>query len=482
MKAKYLTLIAAMAAMTAPAVSASSPKRGVSEDNFMLVNQIKPLEPGVCWYYSWGNIPSAGVNYEVRNYDGPMEFVPMCWNGSFNSDNIRNYVKDHPNVKYLLGFNEPNFTNQANMTPEAAAAKWPEVQALAKELGLKLVAPAMNYSPNPVYSDPTKWFDEFVALVGKDAFDYTAVHSYGGNGVMMDLATKFHDRYGKDVWVTEFCYWPGESQDVYVSPEQQISTMVEGLQWLEKTEWIHRYAWFKATGNHDSSKGPNCALIKTISGYGERELSDQGYVYTYMTDFNPEVWNATETDVNAVDYITSSNILLAPKADPKQAMPIEISRFSAGAYVDYQFDVPEDGDYNLRLTVTGQGEPVRYDPSLKVQLVEGDAVSDLCQTVTFTLPGNYETYTTQDLAISLKAGHNTLRLIDANPYRPSGIHISTVRLVSTTGIADVIADGAAPATLTGVYTLDGRQVRSELDLNGLPAGFYIAGGQKVLVR
>jgi len=57
-----------------------------------------------------------------------------------------------------------------------------EARKLADELGLELVAPALNYSPNPPYTDPLRWMDEFVALVGTDAFDYVAVHNYGGLG------------------------------------------------------------------------------------------------------------------------------------------------------------------------------------------------------------------------------------------------------------------------------------------------------------
>ena len=98
------------------------------------------------------------------------------------------------------------------MTPQEAAEKWPELKALADELGAKIVAPAMNTSPTLTYQSPTKWFDEFVAIVGLDSFDYLAVHSYGGTEAMKNIATSFHDRYGKDVWVTEFCLWPDRRQ------------------------------------------------------------------------------------------------------------------------------------------------------------------------------------------------------------------------------------------------------------------------------
>ena len=110
---------------------AKSFKRGVSENAFNLKEEIDVIKTGTSWFYTWGNVP----NNNIKDLpDADFEFVPMCWNANYNADNIRSYCKSHPETKYLLGFNEPNFKNQANMTPEAAAAAWPAVQALAKEL------------------------------------------------------------------------------------------------------------------------------------------------------------------------------------------------------------------------------------------------------------------------------------------------------------------------------------------------------------
>ena len=150
---------------------AKSFKRGVSENAFNLKEEIDVIKTGTSWFYTWGNVP----NNNIKDLpDADFEFVPMCWNANYNADNIRSYCKSHPETKYLLGFNEPNFKNQANMTPEAAAAAWPAVQALAKELGLKLVGPAVNYSPDGPENDSYTWYAKFVNLVGKDAFDYIA--------------------------------------------------------------------------------------------------------------------------------------------------------------------------------------------------------------------------------------------------------------------------------------------------------------------
>ena len=57
----------------------------------------------------------------------------------------------------------------------------------------------------------------------------------------------------------------------------------------------------------------------------------------------------------------------------------------------------------------------------------------------------------------------------------------------TLGIDDILAaDGTLPAAVApqreGVYTLQGQQLRPTSDTTGLPAGLYIVGGRKVLVK
>lgn len=481
-------MIAGLLAATAVApMSGRSAKRGVSENSFSLGTMMEALEPGVGWYYNWAGTPGKGYENQVIDFEG-MEFVPMCWNASYDAEAIREYCRTHPQTRYLLGFNEPNFTKQANMTPAEAAAEWPAVQALARELGLKLVAPALNYSPNPPYEDPLKWMDEFVAIVGNDAFDYTAIHNYGGLGVMKTLAGAFHDRYGKEVWVTEFCYWPNEGDpNSYVSQANQISSMTETVEWLERTPWIFRYAWFKGIGNYDSSKGPNYGLITpTGGGLDPWALTPQGEVYVGMWDFDTTLWNTTEEPVAAADYIEASQAGLGASCHAGCPSMLEISKFSGGAWAQWQFDVPRAGEYVMTMRLSGYGEPVRFDPQLQWSIVsEGEegagGVTPLGESFSPQLPGSDEIYTDYDVRMTLPSGHVTLRLTDIAPYSPSGIKISTLTLGDMSGVDSVSSDAGG---MVDVVSLQGvtlrRGVASGTALDGLPAGIYIVGGRKVM--
>lgn len=487
-------LLAGILAFVAMTGYAKSDKRGVSENSFMTINQISPLEPGVSWFYTWGNhIPDSDNDfYNLDKYDGDIEFVPMCWSQHYSADNIRNYCKKHPEVKYLLGFNEPNFKSQANMTPQEAAEAWPEVQALAKELNLQLVAPVLNYSPDAPYTNPLTWMDEFVALVGKDAFDFTAIHNYGGLGVMVDLATNFHDRYGKDVWVTEFCFWPNTgNNNSTVTPDNQIKSMVETLEWLETTDWIFRYAWFKAIGNYDKPTGPNYGLLKQSGTdyFGEWELTPQGQVYVHMSSYDTGVWNELNTVVPASEVVKSSNIGYGVTNDDQCPGVLEINKFNSGATATWQFDIKHTGEHEVKLRLSGFGEPTRYDPLLQWVLVNTGTRSDtngeteipLGDTFSPALPNSDTEYIEYTSALILPEGHVQLRLKDMRSGRPSGIKISTISVSEAAAVNSIISDSDIEDG--AIYNLHGICVsRDANSFRSLPAGIYIANGKKIVLK
>lgn len=496
---RYRNLFAFVAAVLLGcglSASAKSGKRGVGENNFLLMNEIYPIALGVSWFYNWGN-NITGYKSEISDYlaENPiLEYCPMCWNGNFDSDKIRNWCKVHPDTKYLLGFNEPNFTDQANMTPAEAAAEWPAVQALAKELGLKLVGPAVNYAPSGDYTDPFKWYAEFVGLVGTDAFDFIAVHDYaGGTGNMKDLVDRFYALYGKQIWITEFCNWSGT-----VSNDSQISSMIQQLEYLEKEDKVFRYAWFKAKASN-LTDNPHYSLLVPMNGTGLRELTQQGYVYTYMTTFDESVFHPSDTWVPAGEFIHSYGLRLNKTADEASESVLEISQFNSGAFVDYQFSVPEDGTYTLVLRVSGQGEPVRFDPCIGFYDVNDDDSDGevLRAAESFTLTDDDASYKEVGFTMMLQAGNRKIRIKDTNPYAPSGIHISALKLTKgTTGVRNAVADkgtlkvvaqngtfrfiGVQGLQSVSLFDLNGREVFSGIPQDNticpgrLAAGMYMA--------
>lgn len=502
MNKKLVYAMLAAFAVTAFNADAKSFKRGVSENAFTLTEEMDVLVPGCSWLYNWANTPTSNADYMS---DDTWEFIPMCWNANYNSDNIRNYCKAHPETKYLLGFNEPNFVAQANMTPESAAAAWPQVKALADELGLELVGPAVNYSPDGPENDPYTWYAKFVELVGLDAFDYIAIHNYsGGSGGMKDMIDRFYSLYGKKIWVTEFCSWSGDN----ITAEAQIASMIEQLEYLEKEDKVFRYSWFKAKGSITNS--PCYGLIVPQNGFGERTLSEAGKVYVYMTEFDESVYHSVDEVVPASEYISSKSLMLGSNGDSLNPGELEITQLSSGAYADYQFDIPSAGEYTLTLRVSGQGEPTRFDPSIAIYSVDenGEQLATLAEATQFALSGDNAVFENVAFKLQLQAGKQGIRIADANPYMPSGIHISSLSFKEDFGGVDsVVANsdeftcaveggmlhiyGAAVALRGEVYDLNGRLVASGafdgnmMSVSGLAAGMYVlklytAGGMQAL--
>ncbi len=308
-----------------------SAKRGVAF-SFTQMTDLPLLSPYISWNYNWGPAPTAEA---AMWFDAnEMDFCPMCWNGNYNADKIRQFVAAHPKTKYLLAFNEPNLTDQANMTPAQAAAIWPPVVALARELNLKLVSPAMNYGTLAGYSDPVKWLDEFFAQPGVsiDDIDAISVHCYMASASALQGYIEKFRKYNKPVWLTEFCAWDPKPS----SAEVQMDYMCAALHYLENEPLVERYAWFiprYTSKNND----PHMQLITNeIPG----ELTDAGKLYCGFSTFDRETYLNTEW-IPAGSYcaISGATPNLRPATDTHLSgldWPLMIKNIAPGMTQEYK--------------------------------------------------------------------------------------------------------------------------------------------------
>jgi len=210
--------------------------------------------PGVSWWYNWSassGSPTTGI-----------EFVPMIWGSGALGDTLA------AGAKYILGFNEPNFIAQSDLTPSQAAADWPKIEADAKAAGIpKVVAPGVNFCgsstdpsgcSDPSVTDPYTYLKDFFADCSGCEVDYIAVHWYNcdlpsleayieGNldagGTLQGFV-----QFGKPIWLTEF------SCDTTHSVADQTAYMQAAVPYLESNPHVFRYSWFSA------SRIPNAEL------------------------------------------------------------------------------------------------------------------------------------------------------------------------------------------------------------------------------
>lgn len=199
----------------------------------------KVADLNVSWHYSWGySLPMP----EPRG----VEFVPMVWSywgkGKAFSQTIDDLKAGQAGgrLNNLLGFNEPDGKEQANLTVEQALEAWPELQRTKLRLG----------SPAPVHADG-EWMKSFMAKAKAKGYrvDFVCVHSYPGPSpdAFIKYIETIHKLYGKPIWITEFAVadWQAKSlAENRFSEGKVLEFMKAVLPRLDQLDFVERYAWF----------------------------------------------------------------------------------------------------------------------------------------------------------------------------------------------------------------------------------------------
>ena len=232
----------------------------------------------VHWFYTWGGFLSDA---QMENLPKNVEFVPMAWNGAAVTEaNIArwNALYEEGKINYLLGFNEPDLTDEANMSVELAIERW---TFLCERInpGIKLISPVTSY---PSLTE-TSWMVRFMNEVeARDLrVDYIGVHIYNPPTVsnFTTPLKNVYERWGKKIWLTELGVRDDNTGGVVANnrytPAQMLSFTQALLPELEAMEGIDRYAWFDSPP-HFAGLWP-CALIDgnglpTIVGEYYRDL------------------------------------------------------------------------------------------------------------------------------------------------------------------------------------------------------------------
>ena len=258
---------------------AKSAKRGVAYD-FSAEADLAAVAPGVSWWYDWALTPNIALPAGAASRQG-MDFVPMIWNGNFVDADVEAQLKANPGIHYLLVLNEPNLTDQANMTPAQAAQLWPRYEAIAAHTGVKLVGPAMTWGTLAGYSDPVVWLDAFYAAYRSangdrdPQIDVLAFHWYDyGLGDQLDRLSK----YGKPFWVTEMANWHAQTDGAQIdTADKQKAQMADMVAVCEGRADVQRYAWF--TGRMGSGGDPHfTSLLAGTTGGGQLTALGTAYL------------------------------------------------------------------------------------------------------------------------------------------------------------------------------------------------------------
>lgn len=408
----YITLLIILYTVSISFGQVKSDKRGVAYGHHS-VSDMQTASKGISWWYNWASVPEYAISANYSSYN--VDFTPMAWNAS-GINGVSSWVSQDDKVKYILGFNEPNFKAQANMTPTQAAAAWPQLQAIADQYNLKLVSPAVNYcgdcvSENgTVYTNPFKWLDDFFTACVGCRVDYIALHWYGGGNSMtgyIDGARK----YGKPIWVTEFANW-----DNGVTAQSQKSYLAGTTNFLERDPDVFRYSWFIGR----TSGGPSAyPYLDLYAGSGQMTALGQLYldIPVYDSTFAYEIPGKIEAE----EYYRQKGLFAELTSDTDGLMNIGYT--DAGDWLKYKINVTQGGEYQLisRYAGTAAG---RFD-------IYVDDVKKA--TVNTSNTGGWQTWSSIVTSINLEAGEHLLKLAVVN----SGFNLNWLKFEKgVVGISD----------------------------------------------
>ena len=367
-------------------------KRGLAVNpqgsNLFTNADLSVVSPGISWFYNWATTPVDPID----NLD--VDYVPMAWCYYDDLETmLRTYLETRPNVKYILGYNEPDHGGQANMTPEKAVEHWHIIEKVAEDFNLKIVSPVVAGNIN--------WLDRFFELCPECRVDYIGVHVYVRDLATFQSVISQYYKYNKPLWLTEFCSCLWESwcgalpwgANVF---EIQRKLLVETVDWLETNDKIYRYSWFLSKGKADPAEGE---LGYQILEEETSELTDLGKVYVNMSSYDKDFYHTTAQRIEAEHYISMKDVSLFATDD--ESGQLHASSLSTNSQLNYQIDVPKTGEYFLNVRVAG-------NQASQLLLLNENAV--LFSPKMVDIPNTNGVWKTVSISVNLTAGKQTLSI------------------------------------------------------------------------
>ena len=230
---------------TSAALTAGVPLKGAAFVNGMDGATCGDLSKlALSWFYDWNTTTSCGTT--------SAEFVPQVWGDWTKLSWVEPPAQAvSRGAKYLLGFNEPDHTDQGNVTVAQAIALWPSFN----QPGVLIGSPA---------AAGTTWLDQFMQQVTAQRLrvDFIAMHWYGWDPGTCDNVSglegkiQWAEQYHRPIWITELSC---RNQGAAVVNK----FYVDALAMFERHPLVARYSWYlsRATGEFATA-----SLLDPVSG------------------------------------------------------------------------------------------------------------------------------------------------------------------------------------------------------------------------
>ncbi len=203
------------------------------------------------WVYSWGPNADWCVSPDAKGEPWRnQEFVPEKW--GHGGDDDWNRLFNDADLTNFLSYNEPDHSEQSNVSVADAIAEWPK----HLQTGMRLGSPATTEGLKS-----NGWLYQFLDECKKRNYrvDYVAIHSYwGGTGSSINCATiddwyknlkYIHERTGLPIWITEWnngANWTHEGwpSDKAEQQEKQRKFIEDITAMMDTCKFIERYSLY----------------------------------------------------------------------------------------------------------------------------------------------------------------------------------------------------------------------------------------------
>ncbi|MFC0877822.1 glycosyl hydrolase [Saccharicrinis sp. FJH2] len=294
-------------------------------------------------YYDWNIGGNSSYNYE---------YAAIRQNGGWPSWDA---INNKPNISHLLGFNEPDRPDQANISFDAMIDQWPNFM----KSGLRLGSPAWSSEWNGAPDGGGNLFD-FIAKCDELNYrvDFVALHCYWAKSAQQwynDLKY-IHDRTGRPIWITEWNNganwtnesWPAGNREYNpANAAKQLNDMKAILQVLDTASFVERYFIYDWV--------QDCRAMVLNGGL---TLAGQYYydnpseiAFTHKNEVIPH-WNAQTPYIKLVTSVPSVKKHLIQWVDPNKELTNRI-------VVERRVN---DGDFEEVFSTTNTTITVYQDP------------------------------------------------------------------------------------------------------------------------
>jgi hypothetical protein len=206
------------------------------------------------WWYNWTTSPSGCKTGEfVPMISGKNEKSAQAVSAALNGLKAAGY-------RTVLAFNEPNKSDQANLSVADVVALWPSLTA---DAGMRVSSPATS-------ADAKAWFEDFMAQVDAQSLrvDFVAVHWYGWNAGSCNDAKELEsyltwaEKFKRPIWITEFGCMNASNPSVEVVQKFYAAA----IEMLARHASVERYAWYPWNTNNELVMSGNLTALGSAFG------------------------------------------------------------------------------------------------------------------------------------------------------------------------------------------------------------------------